>query len=94
MGKKKKSFYKKNLKPFVSDNKLFLAALGGMAAGISIANILGTEKAQQIVDTIEDSVKNLTQKLQGEPVDEPESTIRKANKTNSSHKNLETREPA
>jgi hypothetical protein len=63
MGKKKKSFYKKSLKPFMSDNSLFLAALGGMAAGISIATILGTEKAKQIVETIEGTAKDFKTKI-------------------------------
>jgi chitinase len=46
--KKKKSFYKKQLKPFVKSNKVLIAALGGAAAGITISNILGSEKAQHI----------------------------------------------
>lgn len=64
MGKKKnKSFYKNNVKPFVADNKVLLAVLGGIAAGISIAGILGTEKAQQIVGSIGDTAKDYTQKI-------------------------------
>lgn len=64
MGKKgKKSFYKKQLKPLIKQNKVALAALGGAITGIAIANILGSEKAQQIVDTIEGSVKNFGEKL-------------------------------
>lgn len=64
MGKKgKKSFYKKQLKPIVKQNKVLLAALGGALTGITIANILGTEKAQQIVNSIEGSVKTFAEKL-------------------------------
>jgi hypothetical protein len=63
MGKKKKSFYKKSLKPLLSDNKLLMAALGGVAAGISLAGILGIEKARQIVDTLEGSVKDFSNKV-------------------------------
>jgi hypothetical protein len=67
MGKKKnKSFYKANVKPVISDNKILLAALGGVAAGITLAGILGTEKAKQIVQTVEDSVKDFTQKFGSE----------------------------
>ena len=71
MGKKgKKSWYKKQLKPLVNQNKVLLAALGGLATGITIAGILGTEKAKQIVSTVEDSVKNFTEKLKNGHVPE------------------------
>jgi len=64
MGKKgKKSFYKKRLKPLLKQNRVLLAAMGGAITGITIANILGTDKAKQIADTIEGSVKNFTDKL-------------------------------
>lgn len=63
MGKKNKSFYKKNLKPFFADNSLLLTAIGGVAVGISLANILGSDKAKQIVDTMENSVKEFTNKM-------------------------------
>ena len=64
MGKKnKKSFYKKQLKPFVKGNKILLAALGGAAAGITLANIMGTEKAQQILHTVEGSMSDFTHKV-------------------------------
>lgn len=64
MGKKgKKSFYKKQFKPFIKQNQVMLAALGGAVTGIAIANILGTEKAQQIVNTIEGSVKSFSERL-------------------------------
>lgn len=63
MGKKKKSFYKKQLKPFVKQNKVLLAALGGAMAGITLSNLLGSEKAQQMVHTIEESVKDFNDKV-------------------------------
>jgi hypothetical protein len=68
MGKKgkKKSFWKKQLKPFVKNNNVLLAALGGAAAGISIAGILGTEKAKQIISSIEDNVKDFKTKVANE----------------------------
>ena len=40
-----------------------LAALGGVATGISLAGILGTEKARKIVDTLGSSVNEFTNKL-------------------------------
>ena len=67
MGKKgKKSFYKKRLKPLVKQNRVLLAALGGVATGITIAGILGTEKAKEIVNTIEDSVKAFSDKVKSD----------------------------
>jgi hypothetical protein len=64
MGKKnKKSFYKKQLKPFVKGNRVLLAALGGAAAGITLANIMGREKAQEILHTVEDSIAHITDKV-------------------------------
>jgi hypothetical protein len=58
MGKKKKI-----KKSFLNQNKLMIAALGGVAAGISLAGILGTEKAKKIVDTLGSSVSDFTNKL-------------------------------
>lgn len=64
MGKKnKKSFYKKQLKPFVKDNRILIAALGGAAAGITLANLLGTDKAQNILHTVEDTIHDFTDKV-------------------------------
>lgn len=64
MGKKnKKSFYKKQLKPFLKGNRVLIAALGGAAAGITLANILGTEKAQNILNTVEGSISEFTDKV-------------------------------
>lgn len=64
MGKKnKKSFYKKQLKPFIKGNRILLAALGGAAAGITISNILGTEKAQNILHTVENSIHDFTERV-------------------------------
>jgi hypothetical protein len=70
MGKKgkkgKKSFYKKQLKPLLRQNKVLLAALGGVATGITIAGILGTEKARELVNTIEDSVRTFSDKIKND----------------------------
>jgi hypothetical protein len=69
---KKKSFYKKQVKSFVKSNRLLFAALGGVAAGISIAALLGTEKAKEILHTVENNVRDFKNKiandLQKEPV--------------------------
>lgn len=67
MGKKnKKSFYKKQLKPFLKSNRVMLAALTGAATGIAIASILGTERAKQLVNTVEESVRDFTSKARNE----------------------------
>jgi hypothetical protein len=67
MGKKKnKSFYKKQLKPFLKSNKVVLAALTGAATGIALASVLGTEKARQLVETVEDSIKDFSSKVKNE----------------------------
>lgn len=71
MGKKKKNKNKnkfkkissKRVSSFLTDNSLLLAVLGGAAAGISLAALLGTEKAKQIVDNISESAKNIASKL-------------------------------
>ncbi len=70
MGKKNKSFFKQNVKPFLSDNRLLLTALGGVAVGISLANILGSDKAKQLVDTMESSVKDFTNKIKSSLTEE------------------------
>jgi hypothetical protein len=56
---KKKSFYKKQLKPFLKGNSTWVAVLSGMASGLAIARILGPEKEKQIVQSVEDTVKDL-----------------------------------
>ena len=57
MGKKKK------IKSFLNQNKLMIAALGGFTAGISLAGILGTEKAKKIAETVGETVNDFTGKL-------------------------------
>ena len=57
--KDKKSHYKKQFVAFISNNRMVLAALGGVAMGIAMANLLGPEKARKFITIIEDSVKNL-----------------------------------
>ena len=61
---KKKSFYKKQLKPFIRGHRTLLAVLSGMASGIAIAGILGTEKAKEILQSVEDNVKDFNKKVE------------------------------
>ena len=60
---KKKSFYKKQLKPFLKSNRTLVAVLSGVASGIAIAGIFGTEKAKEILQSVEDNVKDLNKKV-------------------------------
>jgi hypothetical protein len=63
MGKKSKRSGKKALKTFVKGNKVLLAAIGGTAAGITIAKVLGMEKAQQLVRAVENSFASIEEKV-------------------------------
>ena len=60
---KKKSFYKKQLKPFLKGNRTLIAVLSGVASGIAIAGIIGTEKAKEILQSVEDNVKDFNKKV-------------------------------
>jgi hypothetical protein len=65
MGKKKKS-KKKLLGKLMKSNKVLLAALSGTAAGIAIANIMGTGKAKELVDTVENSIRDFKDKVKND----------------------------
>ena len=60
---KKKSFYKREVRPFLKGNRTILSVLAGITSGIAIAGILGTEKAKQIVQSVEDNIKDLNKKV-------------------------------
>ena len=58
MGKKaEKSSTKKMIGSFVMKNRVMLAAVAGAATGITLASVLGTEKAKRVMHGLEDSVK-------------------------------------
>lgn len=60
-GKKKKnqnaSFYK-TVKPFIKDNRMLLAILGAMGAGVALASAVGSDKGRTIVDNITKALTN------------------------------------
>jgi hypothetical protein len=56
MGKKKT--IRKALRKYVRKNKVMFAALGGAAAGITVAGIVGTQKAEDILKSVENGVKD------------------------------------
>jgi hypothetical protein len=62
MGKKKKSALKYFSK-FGKNNKVMWAAISGAAAGIAIARVLGTQKAADILQAAETSIKDFSNKV-------------------------------
>jgi hypothetical protein len=58
MGKKKNSY-----KTFVKKNKVMLAAMGGVATGIALAGVLGSEKAKALLQSVEGNVKEFSNKI-------------------------------
>lgn len=71
MGKKaKKSSTKKMIGSFVMKNRVMLAAVAGAATGITLASVLGTEKAKRVINGLEDSVKGFINNPRGEKFEE------------------------
>ena len=88
--KNKKSFYKKQVKPFLKGNKVLLAALGGAAAGITLVNIIGSEKAQQILHTVEDSLTNFADKVSKSMSENAEENVPSPERKKTKERNKET----
>jgi hypothetical protein len=61
---KRKLINKKLFKRLAKRNRLLLAAIGGAADGIAISAIMGSDKAKQILQTVEDNVKGFNAKFQ------------------------------
>ena len=59
----KKSFYKNQIKSFMKSNRIVLAAIAGAAAGIVITQVLGSERAKEMMHAAEGNIKNLSHKL-------------------------------
>jgi len=71
MGKKgKKASYKKMIGSFVLNNRVMLAAVAGAATGITLANVLGTEKAKKVISDVGDSVKDFIKNPRIEKIEE------------------------
>jgi hypothetical protein len=62
MSKKNKKI-KKHLKNLLKGNKVLFAALGGAAAGITLAGVFGTERGKEILDTVEDSIAKTADRI-------------------------------
>ena len=59
----KKSFYKNRIKSFMKSNRIVLAVIAGATAGIVITRLLGSERAQEVLQSMEGNIKNLSHKL-------------------------------
>ncbi len=62
MGKQKNKSESKGIKKFTSKNKVLLAAVGGAAAGFAITRLLATEKAGEMMHTVEGKVRQFGHK--------------------------------
>lgn len=60
---KKNKSIDKTLRKYARKNKFVLAAFGGAAAGIAISRILGTEKATQVLQSLEDNVRGFGRRV-------------------------------
>ncbi|MBC3540056.1 hypothetical protein ACFSC6_04300 [Rufibacter sediminis] len=58
-GKKHQTFYKA-VKPYIKDNRVLLALLGAVGAGVALGKALGHDRAGNLVDGITAAVKHLT----------------------------------
>lgn len=51
------------IKNFISENKLVFAAIGGVVVGITVASLLGNERAKQLLRTMGSTVADVTGKF-------------------------------
>ena len=64
MGKKsKKNKLKKDVRAVLKGNKVLFAALGGAAAGLTLAGIFGSEKGKEILNAVEDSIETTAERI-------------------------------
>ena len=53
----------KNIKSFVEEHKMVIAALGGITVGIGLAALLGNEKAKNILRSMGTAIVNVSGKF-------------------------------
>jgi len=53
------------IKTFISDNKILIAAIGGVALGLTIASLAGSEKARDVLRSAGSTILNLSEKFVG-----------------------------
>ena len=51
------------IKSFIADNKIIIATVGGVVVGITIASLMGNEKARQALRSMSSTVVDLTGKF-------------------------------
>jgi hypothetical protein len=52
-----------SVKSFISENKVLIAAIGGITLGLTVASLLGNEKARQTLRTLGSTVAGASGKL-------------------------------
>ena len=60
---KLKKIKTETVKSFVEENKIVIAAIGGIAVGIALTAILGNEKSRQLLRSISSSIADLSGKV-------------------------------
>lgn len=53
------------MKSFMSENKVLIAAIGGVTLGLAIASLMGNEKARQLLRSAGSSISDLSGKFVG-----------------------------
>jgi hypothetical protein len=53
------------MKSFLSNNKVLIAAIGGVTLGLTIASLMGNEKARQILRSAGSTIGNISEKFLG-----------------------------
>jgi hypothetical protein len=53
------------MKSFLSNNKVLIAAIGGVTLGLTIASLMGNEKARQILRSAGSTIGNVSEKFLG-----------------------------
>jgi len=57
------TFNTKDIKSFVEEHKMVIAALGGITVGIGLAALLGNEKAKNILRSLGTAIVNVSGKF-------------------------------
>lgn len=51
------------IKTFVSENKVLIAGVGGLALGLTLASLMGNERARQILRSMGSTIADLSSKF-------------------------------
>ncbi|KAA3439622.1 hypothetical protein [Rufibacter hautae] len=84
-GTKHQTFYKA-VKPFIKDNRVLLALLGAVGAGVALGKMMGPDRAGNLIDGITATVKHLAQpKKEKEKKDKSSKKKKKLKPTSTPH---------